>query len=123
MIIHYCDPALTSRTGHHYQWAISYLDALKRSYDVEVHTWIGKDATPECVAALQAFGPVNLHFSLRPYSVRRFLLKDPVGGSLQFFMEGSQLLASELRRMPAADLTFWITLFPYQLHAMATAGT
>ena len=118
MKINYIDPALKRKGGHHADWCARIVGSLGKTHVVRVYAHRGVEAGIRRLLAGTA--EVIPHFHVNPYS------KPNQAASARYrpnlVPETTLFLAAELRRLEAADLWLWPTLFAHQLSAMALAG-
>ncbi|WP_374669975.1 glycosyltransferase family 4 protein [Ramlibacter sp.] len=118
MRIHYVDPALIGRPGHHFDWARRLLAALAAAGHA-VQAFIHHDATPDVRAALAPHAGVVPLFRISPYTDAAQL--DPVSGPLAHYTASLLGLPARLAALPPADLWLWPTLTAEQLVAIGLA--
>ncbi len=118
MRIHYIDPALVGRPGHHFDWARRLLPALAAAGHA-VQAFIHHDASTELRAALASHAQVVPLFPVSPYTDPATL--DAVSGPLAHYTASVHDLPARLAALPPADLWLWPTLTAEQLVAIGLA--
>ena len=115
MRIHYLDPALAIRAGHHLEWARRIAAALHAAGH-EVQAFVHQGAGDDVRAALHGHAAITPLFATSPYLDRAVL--DPVAGELAHYTASVLELPARLAGLPPADLWLWPTLTAEHLVAM-----
>jgi glycosyltransferase involved in cell wall biosynthesis len=118
MLINIMDPALRISAGHHLDIDRQVARELKRAGH-DVHVYSHADITSDAREALLADAALTPLFRISPYFETP--VQSPGSDALHAFANTAASIAHDLKRVRAADLWIWPTLFSTQHYACVLA--